>query len=114
MADYQKHPITDPNTDLISGNGSNGMFICSSTTPFDSSTLTGQNANKVAYSFVLWTQTGSNAVITSIDTNGVIGDTSALVSATGWPSGFGQAMEFEAMTVAAGTYAFIYLKQINE
>ena len=114
MADYQKHPIFDPNTDMTANNGAMGQFICSSTNPFDYTTLTGSNKGKMGNAFVLWTKDGTNPVITSIVTNGVLGDTASLSDSNGWPSGFGQSMEIESMTVAAGTYAFIYLKEIKE
>ena len=112
MADKQRFPVIDLATDLQSGNGSNGVFICSSTSAFDYSALTGVNINKIGYAFVLYTQDGTNAVISTLTTNGAIGDTTSLVSATGWPSGFGQGIEVEKMTVASGTYGFIYLKDI--
>ena len=114
MADSQKYPVRDPNTDLTAGNGADGVFICSNTHPFDYTTLTGEHKGKMGYAYVLRTKTGNNGVITSITVNGVVGDVASLSDATGWPSGTGDALEIEAMTVAAGTYAFIYLKQTPE
>lgn len=111
MSEKQAYPINDPHTDIVAGTGSFGVFVCTSTTPFDYTTLTGQNTGKMGFAVKLVTRDGSNGVITSLTSNGVIGDLAAMIDGSGWLSGEGFAMEVEAMEVAAGTIAFIYLKE---
>lgn len=110
----QKYPISDPHTNIRSGSASSGLFICTSTTPFDYSTLTGDNVGRMGYAVKLVTRDGSNGVMSLIETNGVIGDVPALTSGIGWLSGEGFGMEITKLEVAAGTIAFIYLKETPE
>lgn len=114
MSEKQQYPISDPQSSLMAGSGSQGLFICTSTTPFDYSTLTGQNKGKMGFAFKLATRDGANGVITLIENNGVIGDATAMTDGAGWLSGEGFAMEVTKLEVAAGTIAFIYLKETPE
>lgn len=107
--DKQKYPLTAVHSDILAGSGSLGQFICSPTTPFVASALTGNNKGKLGYAVKLTSKDGSNAIIGSITVNGVLGDVDALDDATGWLTGEGFVMEVEALTMTAG-YAIIILK----
>lgn len=110
MANEQKNKIADMSTNIMVGNGSEGVFICTPGTPFVSGDLTDGNKGKVGAMVKLTSQDGENVAISSIVTNGVIGDVSILTSASGFLSGEGMAMEIEELTISSGI-AFIYLKK---
>lgn len=110
----QKHPLGALQADILAGSGSDGIFICDSSTPFDYSTLTGPNKGKMGYAVKLTSKDGvTSPIVASITVNGVLGNTALLDDATGWMIGEGFVMEIEAMTMTQGV-AIILLKKTEE
>lgn len=111
MADYQKYPITDPSSNIRTGNASVGIFVCDASNPFDYSLLTGRNKGKMGNAVQLVTRDGSAPSVASATLNGVTGNSNFLIGS--WASGQGFGVEIEELTMANG-YAIIYLKDITE
>lgn len=110
MADFQKDPIREPSSNIIVGNGGEGVFICTPGTPFVAANLTGENAGKIGAAIKLTSDDGANPVIASITANGAIGDTSVFTSLVGWLVCEGMGIEVEELTMTSGM-AWVYLKR---